>query len=444
MAKGKGSRSALPSHYAGVPLGGVGTGCIELGADARFRNITINNNRTAATRIPFASGSFLAVRAARGNEVATRILQPETSVPFKEAGIFAPYTSSREMSWFGLYPSANYRIAPECFPLELQWSCLAPIIPYDTEASTLPLIIFALQFTNPTDETFSISGLFNWENLRGCTADESPEDRGRIRPVSYRQIDETLHVEEAGAVIDEMPTRPVGLSFGHMEPCVGNADGNYCLVATPADGMRTAHASWRRKSEGDIKKIWESFDKSGTLPGTISSDPQAHCGAICTSASLAAGETRRLVFLLTWYCPYYVVEGRDLGNAYAAKYESALHVAEYGLKHSEYFLRAVSSWHNRFLQSSLPDWYTRMLINNSHVFTTNTMLTRDGEFAMMETPLDPAMGVLDRSFYSSIGTLLFFPGFAEPGLALFARTDGDSAPGSLYPGLGRWPTCHPG
>lgn len=444
MAKGKGSRATLPSHYAGVPVGGVGTGCIELGADARFRNVTINNNRTAATRIPFASGAFLAVRAARGKDVSTRILQPETSIPFEAAGILAPYTSSAEMSWYGLYPGANYRLAPECFPLELQWSCLAPVIPYDTQASTLPLIMCALQFTNPTEETFSISALFNWENLRGCTADESPEDRGLIRAVSYRRIDETLHVGDAGTENDEMPALPLGLSFGHWEPCAGNADGNYCLVATPADGMRTTHAGWHRKSEGDIRKIWESFEESGALPGTISSDPEAHCGSVCTSVRLAPGETRRLLFLLTWYCPYYVVEGRDLGNGYAAEYESAVHVAEYSLKHSGYFLRAVSSWHNRFLQSSFPNWYTRMLINNSHVFTTNSILTRDGQFAMMETPQDPVMGVLDRSFYSSIGTLLFFPGFAERELELFGQTDTESAPGRIYRELGNGTIYKPG
>ena len=445
MAKRKRGRSVLPSHYAGVPLGGIGTGCIELGADARFRNITINNNRSAATRIPFASGAFIAVRAARGDQIATRILQPETSVPFKEAGVFAPYTSSEEQSWYGLYPTANFRLAPECFPVELQWSCLAPVIPYDTEASTLPLIICILQFTNPTEDTFSIAGLFNWENLRGCTADDAPEDRGRIRPVSYRRLDETLHsISSKTDAVGDMPTQPVGLSFGHEEMSAGNADGNYCLIASPDDGFRTTHATWQRKSEKDIKRIWDAFETLGSLPGTVSSDPHAHCGSVCTSTSLAPGETQRMVFLFTWYCPNYVVEGYNMGNRYASEYNSALHVAEYGLKHSRYFIRAVASWHDRFLQSSFPNWYSRMLINNCHVFSTNTILTRDGDFAMMETPQDPAMGVLDRSFYSSFGTLLFFPGFAERELELFCKTDAEPSPGRIYRELGYGTIRKPG
>ena len=441
----KGSPSVLPSHYAGVPLGGIGTGCIELGADARFRNVTINNNRTAATRIPFASGAFIAVRAARNDEVFTRILQPETSVPFKDAGVFPPYTSAEEQSWYGLYPGANFQLLPDSFPIELQWSCIAPIIPYDTEASTLPLIMCVLQFTNTTEDIFNIAGMFNWENIRGCTADDAPEDRGRIRPVSYRKIDETLHSKDSGTgALGDMPTQPVGLSFGLDEACVKNADGNYCLIAAPTDGFRTTRASWRRKSEKDIKRIWDDFESSGSLPDTFSSEPQTHCGSVCTSTSIAPGETRRLLFLLTWYCPIYVVDGKDMGNGYATEYESALHVAQYGLKHSRSLLRAVTSWHNRFLQSSFPNWYSRMLINNCHVFSTNTFLTRNGDFSMMESPQDPATGVLDRSFYSSIGTLLFFPSFAESELELFAQTDAEPSPGRIYRELGYGTIRKPG
>lgn len=438
MPKTTRGRAGLPSHYAGVPLGGIGTGCIELGADARFRNVSINNNRTAATRIPFAPGAFIVVRAVSGGDISTRILQPETSIPFKNAGIFPPYTSPEDHSWYGLYPGSNFRLTSGNFPVDLQWSCLSPIIPYDTEASILPLMMCVLRFTNSTRESYEISGLFNWENLRGCTADEMPDERGSIRPVVYTEVDETLH---SGAsprtVLEGIPTQPAGLSFGLDEPCASNAEGNYCLVAAPANGTHTTHVSWRRKSEKDIKNVWDSFEKFGSLPNTISPDPLAHCGSVCTSAYLAPGETRQLMFLLTWYFPKYIVEHQDLGNGYASEYTSAMHVAEYGIKHCHYFLKAISGWQNRFLKSSLPSWYTRMLINNCHVFSTNSLLTRAGEFAMVETPQDPEVGVLDRSFYSSIGTLLFFPGFAERELELFGQTDEESSPGRIYRDLGR-------
>ncbi|HIJ73035.1 MAG TPA: hypothetical protein HPP83_02930, partial [Candidatus Hydrogenedentes bacterium] len=93
---------------SGAPLGGIGTGCIEMGLDGRFRNITINNNRTAATRIPVSGGGFLAVRAAQKGRVYARVLHPHTELPFQEAGLVPPYVAADELSWRGLYPCAHY------------------------------------------------------------------------------------------------------------------------------------------------------------------------------------------------------------------------------------------------------------------------------------------------------------------------------------------------
>ena len=70
---------------AGVPLGGVGAGCIEMGADGRLRNVTINNNRLASERIPWADSSFLAVRAAHADDAHVRVLQNTSSIDFESA-----------------------------------------------------------------------------------------------------------------------------------------------------------------------------------------------------------------------------------------------------------------------------------------------------------------------------------------------------------------------
>lgn len=430
--------STLPGHYAGVPLGGIGTGCIELGQDARFRNVTINNNRTAATRIPFADGAFIAIRAGVAREWSTMILQPETSVAFDAAGVKPRHVRPDELAWYGLYPASNYRLNSEAFPLEVQWSALAPVIPYDTEASTLPLMISVLQFTNPSEEMYSVSGMFNWENLRGCTAESWPEQRGAIERITFTDHDETLHAGvPAQQDINAPPPLSTGLAYALDEPCRSNADGNYCLVALPEEGSRIALASWNKDNPEEVAAIWNSFDERGTLPDRFSADPAANCGAVSVSINMAPRETRRFVFLLTWYCPVYQAYGENLGNAYASEYRSALEVVAYGLRHAKYFQKAVGNWQQRMLQSTLPQWYTRMLLNNCHVLSTNTLLTREGEFAMIESPREPKTGVLDRSFYSSFGTLLFYPSLAEKELERFAPPEeSETEPGRLYRDFG--------
>ena len=418
--------TSLPAHYAGVPLGGIGTGCIELGVDARFRNVTINNNRTAASRIPFIPGTFLAVRAATGYEIASRILQPDTSVDFDAAEVQPVYTRHDEFEWQGVYPSSSFRLNTSEFPIDVDWTCVGSVIPYDTQASTLPLMLCAVQFTNRTEQFYSISALFNWENLRGCTATTSPEDRGAIVPISFDETGESLIPPGAGPRLDTAPPIPIGLGFALDDPCTQNAHGSYCLASPLGSGTRVTCQSWDLNDPDEVRTFWTSFHEFGNLTDRFSSRRTAHCGSVCASLHIAAGETRRIHFVLAWYCPVYRVDGVDLGNAYTNEHANVLAVAGEGIKHATYFQRAVTNWQQRLLKSSLPPWYSRLLLDSCHVFSTNTVHTKSGEFAMMESPQDPVLGSLARSLYSSFGLLLFFPGFAGKELELIASTaDGE-------------------
>src|SRR4051812_47397051 len=61
---------ARPS--GGVPLGGIGTGKVELLADGTLGNLTLNNNwERPIAELP---GSFFAVRATAGEKTTARVL----------------------------------------------------------------------------------------------------------------------------------------------------------------------------------------------------------------------------------------------------------------------------------------------------------------------------------------------------------------------------------
>ena len=420
---------------SGVPLGGLGTGCIEFGADARFRNLTINNNRTSLSRIPIAPNAFLAVRASHGAKTYARILQPETSIPFAEGGAEVTYTPAEETVWTGLYPVSTYQLQSDEFPLSVEWTALAPIIPYDMEASSLPTILFDVAIHNPTEQPYLISAMFNWENLRGCTQTYQPEKRGVIRPIGLIG-DHEFAYEVEGFGLARKVRSPIGLSFGYGQECRTNAEGDYCLIATGDADPMVSYLVWDGTNPDDARTMWTAFADRGQLPSSTSQNEQAYCGSVCTSSNVAPGETRHFVFCFSWYCPLYEVAGTDQGNGYANTYTDSIHIGLYTLKDQRYFAKAIPDWQQRFLASSLPDWYSRMLINSCHVFSTNTLISRDGSFGMFESPEDPVVGALDRSFYSSIGTLLFFPNLVERELEMFSKTDREPEPGRIYRDLG--------
>ena len=431
-----------PNQINGVPLGGIGTGSIDMGRDGIARNITINNNRTAATRIPVSPNAFTAIRVSTPRKTRARILQERTNIPFSDAGVDPLFTSKSSLSWHGLYPTSNYKLKDKLLPVPFQWTAMAPLIPYDNEASNLPINLQILKFKNTTEEPITVSALVNWENIRGCFENTATDYRGMMHPVFITDLDEYLHAHNQ--MSNASISVAIGLSFAIDDEVMTSYEGNYCLTAANPKGVEVSHLGWDQNSEDDIRLLWNSFSERGILPNQCSTGDTAYQGAVCATKTLNPGEFIGLTFCFSWYCPVYTMANEDVGNYYTRAFASAIEVNEEGLKNATYFQEAVMNFHERFLKSSLPEWYSRMLINNSHPFSTNTILTRENEYAMMESPADPYMGVLDRSFYSSIGTMLFFPSFADTELKLLSSTDETRTPGRIYRDLGKETVRHPG
>jgi len=433
-----------PSAQAsnGVPLGGLGTGYIELGSDGIFRNITINNNRTNASKIPIWDNSFLALRCFDGTNTTTRLLR--TSIPESLEAIAPAYSalSKNEVSWHGLYPTSNFQLKPNVCPIECQYQGLAPVVPYDTEASTLPLVMFNFSITNTSQKKQQVSTLLNWENVRGCIAGETVENRGYTHPISLTDEDQSLHAHDDLARAES--SYPIGMSFALREPCETNPEGNYALVVNRREDEQVSFMNWDPTIEADQLDFWNTFEQKGRLPSTLSHETGKNCAALCNVTELQPGESRSINFVLAWHCPAFTLKGVFLGNNYTLEFADSLEVAEYGLKHGEYFKKAVSNWQKRFTQSSLPAWYSRMLINSSHVLTSNSILSLNGEFSLMETPEDPLYGMTDRAFYSSIGPLLFFPQYADRELMQLSDTEKTETPGRVFRHLGKDTIREPG
>lgn len=417
---------------SGTPIGGVGCGGIEFGPDGAFRNLTINNNRTVRDRIPFAGETFLAVRTERAGQCRARMLQTTTALPFAAAGVDPCCVTPGELQWDGLYPRSDYVLKDPDAPIQVTWAVFAPVIPYDVDASTLPVVFFLFGLSNPGEEPVDASVMLHWENLCGCTAERRPADRGGVRTVlAPRQPRRSPEDPEPP------PPTPIGLEFGVKGTYPTNAHGNYCILTQESEQVEVSYTTHDARDPAQLASVWTAFASAGALDNRL--DPatrQGRHGAVCCGVRLEPGRRRTVLLALTWFCPRFEVDGTNQGNGYCLAFGDAKAAAFRALRHGHYFVRAVDDWHRRVLRSSLPRWFNVMLINNNHVLTTNTILTQTGRFAMFETPEAPLTGALDRRFHSSLGTLLFFPHLAYNELDQFAKAEPKDDRGRLYRYLG--------
>jgi uncharacterized protein (DUF608 family) len=408
-----------------IPLGTLGTGAVEVCSDGRFRNLTINNNRTESNRIPVAPHTFLAV-CARGRDVSyCRRLQ--IADPGLPSGHALPQDGLRFRAH---YPLVDCGVHDPGSPVEVVWSAFAPVVPYDYDASALPLIYLGIQVTNTSDEAQEIAALLNWQNTCGHSASTFPEhpanivrdtlitqaDWERMRGGGVgdneRRLSSKTGQMEANQAMEVRPgdVPPNALVFGDVRSVDSNEDGQYC-VATPWNAsVRTAVRVWDPENPTEEAAFWNEF----ALPGGHSGDESPghgvpRCGAVCNHFRVEAGQTRSVEFVVSWYCPRYVVNGVAEGNFYANNHPDARAVARIGLTNSKYYFAAISGWQQRLASADLPAAFVKRLLASCEVLSTNSLHTRNGGFGLFESARDTRVNYLRDRWFWSMGLLLFYP-----------------------------------
>lgn len=411
----------------GVPLGGIGAGCIELAQDGRLANFCTNNNRHRNERIETMPGSFLAFAASDGEWSTLRLLQTASTLPLGITGKRLLLTED-QLSYDGLYPRASIRYDADLFPLELSLVAHGTVVPGDLLAACMPAAIFTFTVRNAGPRPVRGSLFFAWENIAGCLHGIFPEGRDDIRQI---RDGDTL----------------VGLEFRAPAGSRANQTGSHVLYLQAPDEARVSAARFNTWESNAVLCTLE--DEGGFTPGdwdpVFFSESRDTGGLACTM-TLQPGESREVTYVLSWFYPTYKVkEGElagkpvgicDQGHRYANHFTDAIDVARTALARREELCAGIARWHQAVLQSSLPEWLGRMLINNLYVLSPGTLWAKDGRFALMETPFGPMMGTLDQRFYSSIGTALFFPELEAMEMSLFAATTHPDNRGRVYHDLG--------
>lgn len=425
LANGQNNTAFTGSN--GVPLGGIGAGCVELLPDGRLANFCTNNNRHRNERIETMPGTFFACAASDAETGMLRVLQSESSLPLGREGrtlLLHP----DELTYDGCYPQAAMSYTPHQFPLEVSLRAHGTVVPGDLVASSMPAAVFTFTLKNTGPRPVWGSVLFSWENIAGCLHGIFPEGRADIRQVREGE-------------------RVLGLEFRSPEGCRPNQAGAHAIyIDAPAAAEVTA-ARYNTWDTGIIlAEIEDTGAFSATAWGPTFFSESRYTGALACKVPIAPGATCEVTFTLAWYYPTYRVAESELvgkfigvcdqGHMYCNHFADVHDVARAALARRREICERIAHWHDAVFSSSLPEWMGRMLLNNLYVLSPDTLWAKNGNYSLMETPYGPMMGTLDQRFYSSISTALFFPELEREELALFAQTKHPEDRGRVYHDLG--------
>jgi len=422
-----------------VPLGGAGTGCVEVSADCRLRHLSINNNRSPESWIPASPNTFLAVRVAYLGEAPHCYILQRDSRSQNTDVVPVPRIPKDAFSSRGIFPMLHFFARSNDLPFSAVWMLYAPVIPFDVEASVLPMLLSSVVMRNRAKQPASVSVLFHMEHMAGRTGDDPLVPR----PVSARHVEE----EDAPPPPKGEETTPLynalifesGLQGAKRRDC----DGQHC-IAVRARGMgEVSVGAYVASIDDRCFDFWQHFMTHGDVPtGSVGSN--AEYGAVCLRFNLAPKEERRVDFLWSWFCPdFHAHDGERMGNGYTCVVNDVLECIRRGLKHGRYYHDAVLDWQQRLHSSTLPRWLVKELINSARVFTRNGLYGDDGRFGLQASPLDKRVGDVASRLYPSFGTLLFLPRFEEEELTLACRARDPLHPAFLCHSLGVASLHHP-
>jgi hypothetical protein len=159
---------------------------------------------------------------------------------------------------------------------------------------------------------------------------------------------------------------------------------------------------------------------------------------------LGPGEKQTLHFVVVWWTPSHVtLDLKDHGHYHLESFRDSEKLAAYVFDQRARLLRETEEWARLVRESSLPAWLQRLALNAAAALFSNTVLTRDGRFAVQENPGagEGALGALEHHETGSALIRALFPELDRKEMEMFRACQQPSGElprlcGNVYRGIG--------
>ena len=354
----------------GAPIGGIGSGTIGRafgGAFCRFQMIPGHYSYR-----PIEADQFI-LRVARSSQAAESIGKPHCwqkalcvhGAKAKTKQSVLPkwqMLHNREcINYRAIYPRSwtTYDLTSQC-GVEAVCRQISPVIPHDYKESTMPGAVFVWDLKNTSNEDLDISLAFSFKNgvgehrfdrKGGCYTDSTMlKTEDGSKNIRCARIHQTLKQMST--------TYSIGVLDGD------DANGNKITTShkTAFDPLGTG------------ADLWDEFHDRGIFSSTIderskaATDKGQEIGTAVagTCWRVPAGQTRQIVFTLTWHQPeiHFHSSGHIHKRRYTRYFNDANTLVQHSLSAYSQWEKAINKWQKPILQDdSLPDFFKAAIFN---------------------------------------------------------------------------------
>lgn len=394
-----------------MPLGGIGTGNLALGADGGLRQWQLHNIGNHRGELP---GSFFAVRISQWEPPfdAVRVLQAppapagststplvtDDEVPTWQRELLHQADGVAATTFSGTYPFGQVEYHDDTLPVQISLQAFTPLVPLDVQRSSLPAALFTFTVTNT--DSVDVQGWFG-AGLQNAIGGDGVVPPDGVRHPGYGGNTNRIHRADGwtSLVLENHALPELHPGAGQMVLSTDAAPTSALPAWTSPRQLLDFLGSRQPFAPGDWTHLpGEVADPQPT--GTwVKAGPSAPGstwnGALAAQFSLAPGETTTVRFVLAWHFPNRYVNFTQfggirtewgpsrswLGNHYTTQYPDALAVSGRVQREWEELERLSRDWTEVLGTGALRDGVVEHMASQAAIVRSPTFFrTADGHF----------------------------------------------------------------
>jgi uncharacterized protein (DUF608 family) len=475
-------------HESGIPLGGIGTGSVEIRPDGLFHDWHIFNNGPwnaqceccAKVAGPAPDDLVFMVRTETPDgQVLARFLALREQL--HELYSFPWARSVNAISFDGRFPVAVLSYEDEALPVQVTAEVFSPFIPLDSRASGTPGFYVHFSARNLADQPVKVSIMGAMKNAAGIGID-GRRPRNVLHDIpNGKAVHLTAEVPDSnacsagdmtfalagsqvsyvtGTFDKDISTPRFRVNHGHYVPVhflnqfytKGRLpDLNAEVPPVIPEGLSAANMSStdRAKLRDDLTRypvfydLWELvggigreevesdefIDNQINYARKLTEDP-ANWGwtALCTTSDIAPDAEADAVFTVGWYFPNHISPtGENLGHQYQHWFGSSLDVAGYLLSNFTDLRTKTLAVPDSIHDATLPGKVADAITGQLSTLTKCSWWTKAGDFGVWEGYGCCGFHTTDITYQGSFQIAALFPDLQKRQMemgARFQREDG--------------------
>lgn len=346
-----------------LPLGGIGTGTVSLGGRGELRDWEIMNKpgKKFSTITNGNQAPFFAVYVKPKNKPAmTKALigpvHPGEFLHYEGRPVnhhgMPRFTSA---SFDAAYPFGRVNLKDDLLPITVKIKGFNPMIPGNTDASSIPVAVLKYEITNNTDTEMDVSVCGTMRNFIGI--DGRRQSKNWKGDLVYRGAKDNQN-----SYRENDKVKGIFMTSNGVDP-KDSAWGTIALTTADKEIVTYRRSSIPDRWKNAILDFWDDFSADGVLTDKEKKVDDNPMASLAVKKTIPAHTSRTFTFYITWHFPNrldwnhrwpFGNRGVIVGNYYTTVYKDAWDVIEKEAGHLDDLEAKTKEFVNAFINSDLP------------------------------------------------------------------------------------------